>query len=430
MIGSLRLKLSGRAETAKRFGWGFADQALSSLTNFVLSFLVVRNVGTKELGAFGLMFATYLLVLGLCTSISTSLLLIRYSSVRHDQWRRGVMSATGTSVTVGMISGVVVSAVSLLYLEGSIRATYLALAVSLPGLMLQDAWRQAFFAQGRASRAFFNDLVWAFFLLPAAIMMDKAESVPVSWFVLAWGGSASLAAAVGFIQSRVVPRPQRILSWWREHRDLSGWFLASYAVGNAAGQASNYLLVALTSLRTMGALGSVGVLFGPLNIVITGTGLVALPEAVRALRNNTRRLRLLVMLLSTGLILVSAVWTIVILLLPSSIGELLLRENWHVAQPLLLLQGLHAMAWVARFGAQMGLAALEAAKQSMTSGAWISVLTVSLPAAGAVIEGGPRGILYGAIVAQVAATCIHWVYYRRAEARRDEDLRASAVVGS
>ena len=31
---------------AKRFGWGVADQSLSSLTNFALTVLVARSVGS------------------------------------------------------------------------------------------------------------------------------------------------------------------------------------------------------------------------------------------------------------------------------------------------------------------------------------------------------------------------------------------------
>ena len=37
---------------------------------------------------------------------------------------------------------------------------FLALGVGLPGLMLQDSYRFAFFAAGKGGLAFVNDTVW------------------------------------------------------------------------------------------------------------------------------------------------------------------------------------------------------------------------------------------------------------------------------
>jgi hypothetical protein len=44
-------------------GWGVADQALSSLTNFVVGIYIARSLDTKEFGAFSLAFATYVIAL-------------------------------------------------------------------------------------------------------------------------------------------------------------------------------------------------------------------------------------------------------------------------------------------------------------------------------------------------------------------------------
>ena len=50
-------------QIARRAGWGVADQALSSLTNFAVGVFVARQLGPTEFGAFSLAFATYLLAL-------------------------------------------------------------------------------------------------------------------------------------------------------------------------------------------------------------------------------------------------------------------------------------------------------------------------------------------------------------------------------
>ena len=43
----------------RRLGWGVADQAVSSLTNFAVSIYVVHSLGATQFGAFSLAYVTY-----------------------------------------------------------------------------------------------------------------------------------------------------------------------------------------------------------------------------------------------------------------------------------------------------------------------------------------------------------------------------------
>ena len=60
---------------------------------------------------------------------------------------------TGTSVSVGLVLGAVVL-VAAAILGGRLGLAFVALAVTLPGLLLQDGWRFAFFSCGRGAQAF------------------------------------------------------------------------------------------------------------------------------------------------------------------------------------------------------------------------------------------------------------------------------------
>ena len=46
-------------QAVRRLGWGVADQAVSSLTNFAVSIYVVRTLGATQFGAFSLAYVTY-----------------------------------------------------------------------------------------------------------------------------------------------------------------------------------------------------------------------------------------------------------------------------------------------------------------------------------------------------------------------------------
>jgi hypothetical protein len=83
---------------------------------------------------------------------------------QHIGVRRSFGSAaTGTALAVGTVAGVLCIVAGLL-LPGQVGPAFIALGVGLPGLALQDSWRFAFFACGRGSAAFLNDLFWTLLL--------------------------------------------------------------------------------------------------------------------------------------------------------------------------------------------------------------------------------------------------------------------------
>jgi hypothetical protein len=97
--------------------------------------------------------------------------------------------------------------------------------VGLPGLTLQDSWRFAFFAAGRGASALVNDLVWTSLLILALFLLHRSGDGSVVRCLLAFGGTASLAAVLGSLQAGVTPRPARVGAWLREHRQLSARYL-------------------------------------------------------------------------------------------------------------------------------------------------------------------------------------------------------------
>ena len=127
----------------------------------------------------------------------------------------------------------------------------MALGLTLPGLMLQDSWRYAFFAVGQGQRAFVNDAIWTAALIPAMLLAGTVGT-PFA-FVLAWGGSALVAAVFGSWQIRLVPRAAGVAGWLRTHRDLG----VRYAVENVSdgldSQLRAYGLSAITGLAAVGA---------------------------------------------------------------------------------------------------------------------------------------------------------------------------------
>ena len=173
-------------DATRRLGWGLADQVLSSVTNFVLGLLVARALPPGEFGAFSIAFVTYTLALGASRALASEPLSVTHSAVDNAEWRRGVRSAGGLAVAMGTGVGVGCLAAGWL-MHGSLQAAFLMLGVTMPGLLLQDVWRFAFFAGRRERRAFVNDLVWAILLFPSIALLVGTGRATVGSLILAWG---------------------------------------------------------------------------------------------------------------------------------------------------------------------------------------------------------------------------------------------------
>ena len=273
---------------------------MSSVTNFAVSIYVARTLGAEKFGAFSLAYVTYAFALNASRGLATDPLMVRFSGTDVPTWRRAVASCTGTAAIVGLIIGAFVLAAAAV-IGGTAREAFLALGLTLPGLMLQDSWRYSFFALGRGSQAFLNDTIWAVAMLPALVLLRATGHANVFWFVLAWGAAAAVAAAVGPLQARVIPKLSGAWGWVSDHRDLGPRYLAEGVTTASMLQLRGYVVGLVLGLAAVGYVQAAATLMGPITILFLGMTLVAIPEAARVLQRAPQRLPLFCMLVSAGL---------------------------------------------------------------------------------------------------------------------------------
>ncbi len=416
-----------------RLSWGIADQGMSSLTNFAVGIYVLRTLGATQFGAFSIALVTYAFALNSSRGLATDPLMVRFSGVDRSTWRSAVASCTGTALFVGVTTGVcVLSAAALL--TGTLRLAFLALGLTLPGLLLQDSWRYSFFALGRGSQAFLNDGIWAVIQLPALVLLRISGHANVFWFTLAWGVGATVAAAVGPLQARVVPRITETRAWLSRHRDLGTRYLVEGVSSAGAGQLRAYGIVAaapsaLLGLTTLGYVQAASTLTGPISILFLGMALVTIPEAARVLRRSPRHLPLFCMLVSAGLGAGALAWGVFLLVAgPRGFGTLLLGHHptlWHHTFPLVLPQTVYLIGLGIAGGAGTGMHALGAARRSLRTAVLGSIFIVILSISGAVVGGAP-GTIEGTAIGAWLGAVLGWWQFRAA--LRESGTRPSVLV--
>ena len=396
-----------RGDASRRLGWGLADQVMSSLTNFAVSIYVVHALGAVQFGAFSLAYVTYGLALNASRGLATDPLMVRFSGTDLPTWRRAVTDCTGTAAVVGLATGACI-VVAASVLSGPAEAAFLALGLTMPGLLLQDSWRFSFFALGRGSQAFINDAIWVLTLFPALALLRATHHADVFWVVFAWGATAAIGAAVGPWQARVIPRLAGAWRWVSQHRDLGPRYLAEGTAQSIAVQLRAYSVSIALGLAALGSVQAAATLFGPINILFFGIALVAIPEAARVLRRSPRHLPLFCALLTGGLSAAGLVWGIVLLIaVPRGLGHWLLGPIWRSTYPLVLPSMFFVVGQGMGSGSSTGLHALGASRRSLRLTLFMAVLYVTFSMVGA-FSTGTAGAVWGAAVAMWIAAVYGW----------------------
>ena len=425
--GRVRSLARSSWKVSSRFGWGLADQGLSSITNFALGVVVARTVSARDFGAFGIAFGVYTAGLGLMRAMSSEPLMVRFSAVMDERWRVGARAATGTALAVGFVAGLACFTVGSLIANPVLAAVLRSLGITFPGLLVQDTWRFAFFAAGRGSAAFVNDLVWAAALFASMAYLLSAGQDSVGWLVLAWGGSGSVAGMFGALQSRVGPVPTQTVAWVREQRDLIPRYVGEFGVTTLAAQVSIVTIGAVGGLAAVGAIRAGQLLFGPLNVIYMGAGLAGLPEAVRLLRSSTGGLRRACVSLSIMLASSALAVGVLASLLPERVGVALLGESWPAARTVILPISIWMAGFGVALGAGIGLRALAAAQLSLRARLLVAPIGVAMSVVGAATAGA-RGGAWGFATAAGIGAVVWWRFLRRG--LREHDRRADLHVGS
>ena len=349
--------------------------------------------------------------------------MVRYSGATGGRWRVATAAASATGIMVGTVAGVGCVVAGLL-LPQPVGPALIALGVVLPGL--------AFFAAGRPRAALLNDVVWTVLLLLALVVVhcagNQADPVGVVLCLVAFGGTASIAAMFGLQQTRVLPWPSLVPGWLREHRELSFRYLIENVSASGAVQIRASVLGAVAGIASVGYLRGAEILMGPFLVVLSGVSQVAVPEASRIFHKNSHRLPHFCAILGGAQAVTAFAWGVVLLLvLPLGLGHLLLDEVWAPASTLILPVTLNVCAMSFLNAVTAGLRATGAARRSLQARLATSFAYLLLGVSGAILFGA-QGACWGAVLATSLGVLISSLHLRAALYDHQNQRPTTAVI--
>jgi O-antigen/teichoic acid export membrane protein len=249
-------------------------------------------------------------------------------------------------------------------------------------------------------------------LVATLVVLQATDRTSETNFVLAFGGTAALAALFGLLQSRILPRPSQVRAWLTDHRDLGGRYLVENVSIGGARQLRMFALGAFAGLAAVGDTRGAEILMGPFLVILMGASQVAVPEAAQVIRRSPRKLLQFCFALGAVLATAAAAWGLIVLaLLPSGLGDLLLGSIWVPASALLPAVIIGFFMGGFEIAAAAGVRALGAAPRSLKAQLANAALYIVGGGVGAYVDGA-RGSAWGVAIATGIGALVWWAQLR------------------
>jgi len=344
--------------------------------------------------------------------VAATPLVVRYSVEGTPGRREATKDSMGAAIAVAVPAALVCALAGLAF-SGPLRMAMLAIALSIPGLLVQDSIRFAFFAAGRPAKAAANDLIWACAQAVTFTALFFLTDPSAALLLLAWGLAATVAAVAGPFQARLCPSPLRALRWFQEQSDLAGRYLLDFFA--LAGQVHLLLygLGIVVGLREFGAFRAAQLILGPLNTLYFAALSAAVPEGARIRADVDGSLHRMIRFLAIVLPLIALVWVGVLILLPERTGTAMLGASWPGAHGLIVPIGLAIAVTGVVAAANAGLRALAAARRGLRARLALLPL-VAIGGLGGAAGGGAFGCAIGLFIANSMGAAIFWFQFSKA----------------
>lgn len=413
---------------ARRATWSVLDQGLSSLSNFGISLIAAHELSGRQFGSFTLAFYAYLLAIGFSFALGGEPFQIRHSHVPVTAaLLRARQAASGVALAVSFVAAAILVSVGFA-VPAETRGPLIVIGFAMPGLLLQDAARQFYFADRQSSWAAFNDAIWVLSsALGAAVLFATDSLHSATALSLVWALGAWVGAIFALVHLRLAPRIDHVAQWLRGCKSMAISFSADFATMTGAGQMVVFLLPAIVSLESVGHLRGAQLLFGPLAVVLAGSRIFGIPEGARLLRDHPATFRRFEFIYGAVLTLAAAAYSLaVILSIPNSFGRYLLGSNWPGAAGLLVFTAVGMIGIAMAVAPFQGLRILSAGRRILKARAWDAPATLVLSVGGAFLY-GVRGAVLGMGLANIVASVAWWYQFLKAQREHRADPVSSLV---
>jgi O-antigen/teichoic acid export membrane protein len=395
--------VSETGSSARRLSTITIDQAIAGGSNVLIAVLAARILDTALFGLFGLVLLLYGMVLAANRALVGGPLL-----VHPDEARERTREVIGSGIVVGFVLALVLLVLGLLahLWDPRLGQAVIVLAVFMPWLILQDLGRFIGFALQRPALALRLDLAWLLLLLAGVAVLVVLEVESLSWFIATWAGSGAVAGA-SLLFRRGEEFPRLGIAWLRTTWSYSWRYLVGSVTSQGSMLAGASGVGAVAGARELGSGIGATLMVRPfmtfqIAAMAAGVSDVANDRSDRAtVMRHVKRTTVV----TTSIAVIN---TIIMLVLPDTLGRLVLGETWEYTQPLLLAAGIQVVLLGLITGPRAALLGLGIVRVSIPLDIISSLLYTVLMVIGAYINGA-LGAVWAVAAGLAVMTVVWWL---------------------
>ena len=292
--------------------WSGISQAASAGSNIVVELTIALFLGVVGLGEWALRYAVIVTVLYLVRAAIGDVLLADTAPTQETPDGR-IAPLLGLVLALGGVAALVVA----LAAAATHDLSWLAVAVVIPGALLQDALRYVGFWSLEPKKSALLDLTWLVVSLLGIAVLSGSRSVTTG--VLVWGIGATVGALIGLLSFRVLPgSPRPALTWWWSHRRLAVPTSMDTALYLAGNQGLWFLVAALAGTQVLGTFRLALLIANPSLLAYLAAQTMLVPALSRRVVSPRRILGLAGLCALAGLAILAVTLILVLPLLRSA----------------------------------------------------------------------------------------------------------------
>lgn len=406
---SPEVELPTRDGAGRRAGLVTIDQGISSASNLLLLIWAAHALSAADFGRFSLvLFAWAFTQSGVVRALVAATVVVHPEDA--DERPRMVL---GASVLLSLAAGLlcVVGGAVTWWAGSEIGPPLVLVGLLMPLLGVQDAGRYMGVAESKPGRAIVLDTIWLVVMVVAFGAVIYGPGASLMWLVIAWAGSGALAGAWVFVQHGVPRARELSLDWLRERWHFSWRSLVASSSSAVVALVGSSLLALVSGPLAVAAIRAALLLERPSTTIQTAVATSATADIAReqsddaALMRHQRRALV-------AAVVVAIINMGVLLIIPDSIGRLVLGNVWKLVEPLLFVIGIHICTLAAQSGVRAALIGRRQIHAVMIVDIAGTVLAIAGLVIGAVFADA-QGAMWGAVVGQAITAAIWWVALRR-----------------
>lgn len=384
-----------------------ADQAVCSAGNFAVLLAALHLLDLGGVGAYTLAYGCATWTVAVVRPLVLEPVMVRFSAASPRERSIASSGAAGAAALVGLLLAAA-SALAATVLPNAAAGVVLGVGVAMPMLLVQDAWRYAFFTAGRPWAAVANDAVCLVAIVGLLVGAGAVGDPGPGLLLALWGVGLGVGAVFGARQLRAVPDVRRARQTLRRHRDLGVPMAGAALLVQGAGRVALILVGAAAGMAAVGQLYAALALLTPVNVLLLAAPIFAVPETVRRRGAGAAVIRRYLFALSGALGGAVLLFALATQLLPDALGLVWVGENWEHARVMLWPMA----AWVTATALYAGAKVALQARSRATTIARLSLAQGGLQIACSglgLMALGVTGAAWGLAAGSAVATGLWWL---------------------